>query len=322
MTAIAALLPFTDRHGRLSPLRLATFVAALLPAVLLLQAALAGTLGAKAVMAAVHDSGDWAVRFLLLSLAITPLRRILAAPNVAVIRRMLGVTSLCYALLHLALYAVELNYDIPRVLREILARWYLVVGATALLGLVVLGATSFDAAMRAMGRAWGRLHRVVYLLAALAVLHFFMQRKADVFEPTLMAGLFLLLMAYRLGFALGWPVPRWWLLALFAVAGAGLTAGLEYAWYALATGVRAERVLAANLLFPDVIRPAWWVFFAGLGVAALPGLARVWARVRPKRQGRGRRAGRHPHPVPLPEGEGTVWAPPSGVPSPSGRGTG
>jgi sulfoxide reductase heme-binding subunit YedZ len=283
MTSLAAALPFTDRAGRISPLRSLVLAACVAPALWLAWAAVTDQLGAKAVMAAIHDSGDWAVRFLLLSLAVTPARRLMAAPNLAVVRRMLGVTALSYALLHLALYAVELNYDIPRVLREVVARWYLVVGATALLGLAALGATSFDAAIRAMGRAWGRLHRLVYPLAALALLHFFMQRKADVYEPTLMAGLFLLLMGYRLGFAAGWPMTRAWVLALFALAGGAITVGLEYAWYALATGVRAERVLAANWLFPDVIRPAWWVLFAGVAVAVLPGLAKLWTRVKPKR---------------------------------------
>lgn len=279
IAALLPRLPWTDRAGRLSPLKLGVFVATLAPALWLAWAAAGGALGAKAVMAAVHESGDWAIRFLVATLAVTPLRRILAAPRIATVRRMLGLAALAYALLHLLLYVVELNFDVPRVASEIVSRVYLTIGFAALAGLAVLGATSTDAAIRRMGKAWGRLHRIVYLLAVLGVLHYFMQSKVNVTQAVLIGGLFLLLMAYRTGFAAGLPMPRWYVLAGFAVLGGLMTAGIEYAWYALATGIRADRVLAANLRFPEIIRPAWWVFFAGLGVAALPVLSRGWERV-------------------------------------------
>jgi sulfoxide reductase heme-binding subunit YedZ len=274
-----AALPWTDRAGRLSWLKLVVFLATLAPAGALAWAAANGELGPKAVMTAVHEAGDWAIRFLVATLAVTPLRRILAAPRIGTVRRMLGLAALAYALLHLMLYAVELNYDLLRVAGEIASRVYLMIGFAALLGLAVLGATSTDAAIARLGRNWGRLHAIVYAIAVLGVVHYFLQSKANVTQAVLVGGLFLLLMAYRAGFAGGLPMPRPWVLALFAGFGGLMTAGIEYAWYALATGVRADRVLAANLRFPDLIRPAWWVFFAGLCVALLPVLARLWERV-------------------------------------------
>jgi sulfoxide reductase heme-binding subunit YedZ len=203
---------------------------------------------------------------------------------------MLGVTALCYALTHLTLYWVDLKLDVFRVVQEIALRFYLTIGFAALLGLIALGSTSTDAAIKRLGRNWNRLHKIVYVIGVLAAFHFFIQSKADVYEPTLMAGFFLLLMFYRLahwrGFALTSPLV---LVAIAVLAALG-TAAIEYAWYGIATGVPPGRVLAANLQFSYSIRPAWWVLATGLGVTLL-GLARPWVgRQEPARDRRPVRA--------------------------------
>jgi sulfoxide reductase heme-binding subunit YedZ len=188
---------------------------------------------------------------------------------------MLGVTALCYALTHLTLYTVDLKLDLLRVVSEIALRFYLTIGFVALIGLVVLGSTSTDAAIKKLGRNWSRLHKIVYVIGLLAAFHFFIQSKADVYEPTLMAGFFLLLMFYRLAHWRGFSLTSPLVLVAIAVLAALGTAAIEYAWYAIATGVPPGRVLAANLHFSFSIRPAWWVLATGLGVTLLA-LVRPW----------------------------------------------
>lgn len=260
------MMPWTDRTGRFSTLKAVTFAGTLLPGLWIAWALATGAIGPKPVTAAIHETGDWAVRFLLLSLLVTPLRRIADRPRLILVRRMLGLSALGYAVVHLLLYVVDQGWDLARVASEIVLRVYLLIGFVALVGLAILGATSTDGAIRRLGRTWNRLHRATYAIAVLAILHFFLQSKIDVSEATLMAGFFVGLMGWRLMHAHGLPLdaPR---LALAAVVFAVLTAAIEYAWFALATGVDPDRVLAANLQFSYSVRPAWWVLAAGLAAA-------------------------------------------------------
>lgn len=260
--------PWRDRAGRVSGLKLATFLFALAPGLWLAGAYAADALGAKPITALLHGTGEWAVRFLLLSLAVTPLRRIANAPKLILVRRMLGLTVLAYALIHLMLYVVDQNFVLTKVVSEIATRFYLTIGFVALLGLVVLGVTSTDGMIRRLGKAWPRLHKTVYAIAVLGLIHYYLQAKIDVSDPVFWTGAFLLLMGHRGLQRLRWPTNPWTLLAL-AVLAALLTALLEAAWYGVASGVPASLVLAANLDVPDTIRPAWWVLALGLCVPVL-----------------------------------------------------
>jgi len=273
--------PWTDRAGRFSPLRLAAFVLALAPALWLATQAVGGDLGAKPVTEAIHTAGEWAVRFLLLTLAVTPLRHIAQWPQIMTVRRLLGLTALAYSLLHVGLYVVDQGYDLGRVAGEIVQRSYLTIGAAAAIGLIVLSTTSTDAMIRRLcGARWNRLHRTVYFLAVLGLVHHLLQSKADVTEPTIMAGVFLLLIGFRLLRSRGWrPMPL--TLAGLALGASLLTAALEAAWYGLATGVSAARVLAANLELVAVPRPALLILGIGLGLVVL----RAWSVKRPARGG-------------------------------------
>ncbi|MDR7037828.1 MULTISPECIES: sulfite oxidase heme-binding subunit YedZ [Methylobacterium] len=255
--------PWRDRAGRLSGLKLAVFLAALAPGLYLAAAYALDALGAKPITALLHGTGEWCIRFLLLSLAVTPLRRIANWPKLINLRRMLGLTALAYALIHLALYVVDQNFILTKVVSEIAFRFYLTIGFVALLGLIALGITSTDAAIRRMGQAWNRLHRIVYAVTALGLFHYFLQSKIDVSDPVFWTGLFLLLMGWRLIQRFRIPMSPLPLLGL-AVATGAATALLEAAWYGLKSGVPAGMVLGANLDFSYVIRPAWWVLAAGL----------------------------------------------------------
>lgn len=242
---------------------------------------------ARPIYAAIHLTGDWAIRFLLLSLMITPFRRIWHWPRLVLTRRRIGLAVLAYAALHLTLYALDLNFDLGKLASEIALRVYLAIGFVALLGLVALGATSWDGAVKRMGaQNWSRLHKGAYLIAGLATLHFFMQSKLDVSEPTLMWGLFLWAMGWRWLQTRGErAVSLVWLVGLAVAAGLA-TALSEALWYGLATGVDPARVLKANFTVVLGLRPCWQVLIFGLAAAAtslIGARRRGPARARPQR---------------------------------------
>jgi len=259
-------LPWLDRQGRLSPLKLGTLLLLPLPALWLGWQAAHGQLGARPITEAIHGTGLWAVRILLLSLLVTPLRQMLRWPRLLLVRRMVGLGALAYAALHLLLYALDQGWNMPKVASEIVLRFYLTIGFVALLGLAALGVTSTDGWVRRLGGPrWQRLHRAAYGIAALAILHFAIQSKIDVTEAVLMAGLFMWLMGYRLVAPKGSAPSPGWLLALAAGAMAG-TALLEAGWYAATTGVPPGAVLAENLDIGFGLRPALWVGLSGLAM--------------------------------------------------------
>ncbi|HEV2512471.1 protein-methionine-sulfoxide reductase heme-binding subunit MsrQ [Bosea sp. (in: a-proteobacteria)] len=266
--------PWNDRQGRFSALRAGCFALVLVPALILAFQAWTHQLGSKPWTQAVHDTGTWALRILVITLAVTPLRRILDWNRLIGIRRMLGLSAMAYALGHLALYCIDLAFDWGLILSEIVKRFYLVVGITALLGLVALGITSTDGMIRRLGSGrWQRLHNLVYPIACLGLFHFALQSKIDVTQPVLLAGLFALLMAYR---GLNrFKVP----LSFAALALTGLGVGLatalaETAWYAFATGASAWLIFQANadiVVYQDwtALRPGHWVAAVGLALAVL-----------------------------------------------------
>jgi sulfoxide reductase heme-binding subunit YedZ len=269
-----------DPAGRLSALKTVTLLLVLWPALALALRWQMHDLGARPINEAIHVTGHWAVRFLLITLAVTPARMVLAWPRVVMLRRMIGVTTACYAGLHLLLYVFDQQGNLAKVGSEIVLRFYLTIGFVALLGLLVLAITSTNAWQRRLKRNWKRLHRLVYVIAILALLHYFLQSKANVADATFAAGVFCWLMFWRLA-------PTRWrgrLLPLPALAlAAGLaTALVEAAWYGLATsGVDPLVVLAANLDVTFGPRPAVWVLVAGLGVATIAALLAAWRWARP-----------------------------------------
>lgn len=257
-----------DRSGRLVPEKIIALLIAVAPVLWLAGRTVMGDLGSKPATEAIHRTGDWTVRLLLITLAISPARRIFRYNRLVLARRILGVSVACYAALHLSLYAFSENFDLLKVASEIVLRIYLTIGFVALVGLIVLAATSTDAAIRKMGaRNWDALHGIVYAITVLGLLHFYMQSKLDVTEPVLMSGFFFWLIGYRmLNRLAGQPGPR--RLVLLAAAASLLTAGAEALWYGTMTGVKVAAVLEANLDFTYEYRPMWWVLACGLAIAA------------------------------------------------------
>jgi len=260
-----------DKRGRLSAPRIAALVLLLLPLGKALYDAGAIAHGARPLNDLIHRAGFWALVFLGVTLSITPFRRIARYGNLIEVRRMLGVGAFCYIAAHLTLYIADQSYDLGKVAYEISHRVYLIIGATAWLGLAVLAATSTDGMVRRIGGArWRKLHRIVYGIALLALIHYFQQTKADITVPVFAAGLFLWLIAYRL--------LAWWLdtnelstLALLglAITVSALTFAGEAIGIAIAFHVSPLRVLGVAFNIDAGIRPGWQVLAAGLAVAAL-----------------------------------------------------
>src|SRR5471032_2682434 len=188
-----------DRRGRLSALRIGTLALLLLPVAKALYDAGDIVHGARPLNDVIHRAGFWALMFLGLTLAVTPLRRIARYGNLIDVRRMLGVGAFCYIAAHLTLFFADQGFSLGKAVHEISHRVYLIIGATAWLGLAVLATTSTDGMVRRLGGLrWRRLHQAIYGIALLALIHYFHHTKADVSVPTFAAGLFTWLMGYRL----------------------------------------------------------------------------------------------------------------------------
>mgnify|MGYP001813810747 FL=1 len=174
------------------------FLACLVPFLLLLQGALDGDLGANPLERVTDVTGQWGLRFLLLTLAITPLRRLTGWTWLLRFRRMLGLFVFFYITLHFLTW-VWLDQELSwgNILADIVKRPYVTVGFSAWLLLLPLAATSTRGMMRRLGSNWQRLHRAVYVIGVLAILHYIWLVKADLLEPLIYAAVLILLLLVR-----------------------------------------------------------------------------------------------------------------------------
>lgn len=180
-------------------LKLFAHLLALTPIALLLYRALQNQLGADPIAALTHQTGDWALRFLLLSLAMTPLRLILKKSWPIRFRRMIGLYAFFYACLHFSVYLfLDLGSYWSQIGADIIKRPFITVGFTAWLLLVPLALTSNQWMMRKLKKNWLKLHKLVYAIGILGVVHYYWLVKSDVREPLLYAGILAVLFAIRL----------------------------------------------------------------------------------------------------------------------------
>lgn len=181
------------------------FALCLLPFASLFHGAWTDTLGANPAEALIRSLGEWTLRFLCLTLAVTPLRTWTGWHALARFRRMLGLYAFFYGLLHLLAYAwFDMGFYVDEIARDIAKRPFILVGFAAMVLMLPLAATSFNRAIKALGAArWQRLHRLVYAVAGLGLLHFFWMRagKNDFAEVAVYAAI--------LGVLLGWRMKRW-----------------------------------------------------------------------------------------------------------------
>ena len=174
------------------------FTLCLLPLVLLVLQLVTDALGANPIEAFTRQTGEWGLRFLLITLAITPLRHILKQSWPLRFRRMLGLFVFFYVCIHLSSYIVlDQFFDWAEIWADILKRPFITIGMSAFAMLIPLAVTSNKHMMRRLGRNWQRLHRFVYLIAVCAMLHYFWLVKADLYWPTLYATILALLLLFR-----------------------------------------------------------------------------------------------------------------------------
>lgn len=178
----------------------------LTPLACLLVGAYRDDLGANPIEAITHRTGDWALRFLLLTLAVTPLRRLLGWNGAVAYRRMLGLFTFFYAVLHLTTFVVlDHFFDWQEMLADVYKRPYVTAGSVAFLCLLPLAVTSTRGWIRRLGKRWTTLHRLIYVAAIAAVVHYWWLVKKDVRLPSWYAGILIVLLAARVAYRL-WPV--------------------------------------------------------------------------------------------------------------------
>ena len=180
-------------------LKPAVFVVALIPLAMLVWNALHDGLGANPVEAITFETGEWGLRFLLITLSVTPLRRITGWSVLVRLRRMLGLFTFFYICLHFLTYlTLDAFFDLDYILEDITDRTYITLGFSSFLLLIALAATSTDAMVRRLGgRRWRLLHKLAYAAALGGVLHFLWLVKVDLREPLIYLGILLVLFLAR-----------------------------------------------------------------------------------------------------------------------------
>ena len=177
------------------------FILCLLPFAWLLYGALTNQLGANPAEALIRATGDWTLRFICIVLTVTPLRVISGTPALARFRRMLGLFAYFYVVVHLLSYSgFDMGFDVSDIAKDIAKRPFILVGFSGFMLLTPLAATSFNAVIKAMGaKRWQWLHKLVYLIAGLALLHFFWMRagKNNFAEVFVYAAIIALLLGWR-----------------------------------------------------------------------------------------------------------------------------
>ncbi|HEY7163936.1 MAG TPA: protein-methionine-sulfoxide reductase heme-binding subunit MsrQ [Candidatus Binatia bacterium] len=178
--------------------KLALLLACLIPFGQLAYNAYTGNLGVNPIETITHFTGDWTLIFLMMTLGVTPLRRITGWNWLIKFRRMLGLFAFFYAILHFSTYIVlDHFFDFQRIGADIVKRPYVTVGFTGFVLMIPLAITSTSGMIRRLGKRWQQLHRLVYFAAAAGVIHFYWLVKADVRRPLQYAAVLAVLLAYR-----------------------------------------------------------------------------------------------------------------------------
>ena len=275
--------PWQDRNRRFSWLKASTFALILLPAIRFTYQFGTGEYGILpiALGGMTYWSGVWATAILLMALAVTPALTIFRWPALVDVRRMIGVTALAFTLAHIVIYFALRSWNFASIANETVTRLTLIVATLSTIGLIALGATSLDAAIRRMGvKNWQRLHNANYAITALAVLHVVLAR-GTYSEQYLLGGIFFWLMVWRVlaRYGLGADAKA---LTVLTAATCVLTALLEAGLLWGRRGYELSWTLSNNfsLAALDVgVPPAWQVLAFGL-VFALGAFGREALRVR------------------------------------------
>jgi sulfoxide reductase heme-binding subunit YedZ len=271
--------PWLDRQRRFSWLKAGTFALMFAPAIWIIRQVATGEFGPVPLGGMTYWSGVWATALLLLALAIMPALAILRWGRLVIVRRMIGVGALAYTVAHIFIYFALRFWNFALIAYEMVTRVSLILASIATAGLIVLGATSFDAVVQRMQpQRWQRLHNTVYVLTGLALVHYLLS--PDVYaEQYLLSGIFFWLMGWRLLKRHGQATDAKALAAL-AVASSLFTMLLEAVWLWAYQGYRPLETLAGNFALTEDLSPAWKVLVVGC-LAAAAGAVRhtPWLRL-------------------------------------------
>jgi sulfoxide reductase heme-binding subunit YedZ len=258
--------PWQARNGKISWLKTSAFILLLAPAIRFTYQVSVGEFGTPGLSAMVYWSGVWAMAILLFALSVSPIAKIFRWPAIIDVRRMAGVTALVYTLVHALIFFAFLSWDISLIFKETVSRWSPIVALLSTAGLIVLGSTSFDAAVQRMGaRRWQGLHNTVYVTSALAIGHVVLVRGVYP-EQFVLTGIFLWLIIWRMlnRYNLGTELKS----LMFLTVGSSLvTGGLEAIWFWSRRHFAISGTLLNNfsLAALDIgIPPAWQVLIFGL----------------------------------------------------------
>jgi sulfoxide reductase heme-binding subunit YedZ len=264
--------PWEDRNRRFSWLKASAFALMLLPAIRSAYLVGAGNYGSSLTVVLeglTYWSGVWATVILLMALTVTPAAAIFRWPAVIDVRRMIGVSALVYTIAHIVIYFAFRHWDFAYIVNDMTTRVTLIVATASTVGLIALGATSVDAAVRYMGaRNWQRLHTTNYVISALAILHVVLARGTYT-EQYMLTGIFFWLMAWRVlaRFGLGANVKA---LLILAIASCLVSAFLEAGFLWSRRGFEVPETLGYNFSLAILeigYPPAWQVLALGLLVA-------------------------------------------------------
>lgn len=191
-------------------IRSLVFVAAIVPLALLLLRGGAGQLGANPIETVTHETGIWALRFLLITLAASPLRRLSGWHSIITLRRMLGLFAFFYGTLHFGTYlALDQVFDLGSIVQDVVKRPYVTAGFAAFMLLIPLAVTSTKGMIRGLGgRRWLLLHRLIHVSAASAVVHYLWLVKADTRSPLIYGTILAVLLGFNEAMRLAWEPAR------------------------------------------------------------------------------------------------------------------
>jgi sulfoxide reductase heme-binding subunit YedZ len=258
--------PWYDRNQKLSWLKASTLALMFVPAIWLLDQIITEQFGPVPLGGMTYWSGLFATGLLMLALAITPVATIFGWARLIIIRRMIGVTALAYTIAHLLIYFALRFWNFASIAHEMLTRISLILATIATIGLVALGATSLDDAIRRMGAGnWQRLHSAIYVIGALALVHYLLS--PDIYpEQYLMSGIFCWLMLWRLLNRRGLGTNAGALAGITLVS-CLFTALLEIGWIWAYQGYAMSEILSIYFTLDLGMPPALKILAIGLLIA-------------------------------------------------------
>jgi sulfoxide reductase heme-binding subunit YedZ len=281
--ALQLIWPWRDRQRRFSWLKASTFALMFAPAIWVAYQFGNGQYGfyPMALGGLTYWSGVWATAVLLLALAVTPALRIFRWGALIDVRRMIGVAALVYTIVHIVIYFPLRLWNFAFIANELVTRATLVAATLSTIGLIALGVTSVDAAIRRMGaKNWQRLHNAVYAVNTLAIVHVVISRGTAP-EQYMLAGVFLWLMVWRVldRYGLGTDAKA---LMILTVASSLFTAFLEAIWVWGRRGYEISWTLGNNFTLDLGVPPAWQVFVLGMPIVVIAAILQA-PRLRPAR---------------------------------------